>query len=329
MKIPPLLHFKMGLCFGFLALAPLNTVAQVQFTRDFAALEGLVKPVEQPFRQEVCLNGSWQFQPMPIPTGYQRNLGNPPELPPPGDKWETTPIRIPSPWNANVYNTGRGTGAGSQHPYWPDSVWFPSYPAAWDGVQMGWLRRTFQVPANWEGKRVLLHFQAVAGGCQVLVNGKPAGEHFENFMPFELDVTALVNHAGDNELLVGVRHSNLYRKSNSLNRENVTFSPGSYLDPIVGIWQDVYLLGVAMVHVTDAFVQPWVDRGELLVEITLRNDTPQAQKVTLGGEVNPWINDAGTDILSAPEPKWHLGNQFCRSPPKLCRFPRARMSRWC
>jgi beta-galactosidase len=156
-----------------MAIIGFRTWGSVPFARDFAALEGLVKPVEQPYRQEMCLNGRWQFQPVPVPAGYRRNQGIPPELPPPGDAWESTLIRIPSPWNANTYNTGRKVGSGTEHPYWPDSVWFPSYPASWDGVEMGWLRRTFQVPRGWDGKRVLLHFQAVAGGCRVLVNGRP------------------------------------------------------------------------------------------------------------------------------------------------------------
>jgi hypothetical protein len=38
-----------------------TVVGQVAFTRDFAPTEGWVKPVEQPFRQDLCLNGSWQF----------------------------------------------------------------------------------------------------------------------------------------------------------------------------------------------------------------------------------------------------------------------------
>jgi len=113
----------------------------VRFTNDFAALEGFVKPVEQPWRRELCLNGSWQFQPALVPADWDRDQGTPPEMPPPTGSWDSTPIKIPSPWNANVYGLGRNVGVGSPNPYWPDSVWFPSYPASWDGVEMGWLRR--------------------------------------------------------------------------------------------------------------------------------------------------------------------------------------------
>ena len=40
------------------------------FPRSFSPQEGLIKPVEKPYRDEICLNGSWQFQPMPLPAGY-------------------------------------------------------------------------------------------------------------------------------------------------------------------------------------------------------------------------------------------------------------------
>jgi beta-galactosidase len=280
------------------------------FTNDFAPMEGYLKPVEQPARQEICLNGSWQFQPVEIPAGWVPNQGVPPELPLPGPAWEATPIRIPSPWNVNTYGCGRQVGAGTSHPYWPDSICFPSYPPAWDGVPMGWLRRTFRVPTAWHDKRVLLHFEAVAGDCQVLLNGRPAGEHFDNFLPFDLDITALVDQGKDNELLVGIRHAHLFDETNSAYaHESATYADGSYLDGIVGIWQDVYLLGLPAVRIADAFVQPWVDRDELLVQATVQNDSSKAEEIRLAGAVSPWVNDAGSDVLGAPEPKWHLAGK--------------------
>ncbi len=295
--------------------------ASVEFTRDFAALPGYVQPIERPQRQELCLNGMWQFQPVAVPPGYVRDRGNPPELSPPTNRWEKIPIRIPSPWNVNTYGAGRDVGAGTRHPFWPDSVCFPSYPVSWDRAEMGWLRRTFRVPRDWEEKRLILRFEAVAGGCDVLVNGRPAGTHFENFLPFELDITDLVRRQDDNELLVGVRHPRLYDKTDArYPHERATYADGSNLDSIVGIWQDVYLLAVPVVRVGDVFVQPWVDRDELRVETTIRNDSDESREVEISGEVRRWINDAGTNLLSAPEPKWHLEDSVLNLPGKTVRL---------
>src|SRR5262249_30700012 len=121
-----------------------------KFDRDYAPSEGLVKPQERPYRDELCLNGSWQFQPVPVPAGYQPGNGTPPDLAPPSaDKWDATPLKVPSPWNINTLYMDPNRDGG-------DFVAFPSYPESWNGAQMGWLRRSVSVPKEWEGKRVFV-----------------------------------------------------------------------------------------------------------------------------------------------------------------------------
>jgi beta-galactosidase len=293
-----------------------NSALPARFERDFAPAEGFVRPQERPFRDEVCLNGLWQFQPVPVPPEYRRNQGVPPELATPAPAaWEATPLKIPSPWNVNTWGCGRNAGAGTPHPYRPDSVYYPSYPPAWDGVEMGWLRRTFRAPKEWKNRRVVLHFEAVAGQCQVLVNGRKAGEHFDKFLPFELDITAFVNRGEENELLVGVRHSRLYNKTSArFPKFLAPYPPGSNLEPLVGIWQDVYLLGLPDVRVDDVFVRPLLDQDSLELDVTLRNDTDQVQTVSVGGRVSPWVNLAGKGVAEAPEPKWKLGEAVLTVP---------------
>lgn len=285
-----------------------SAFAGVVFPRAFAPEEGWTKPVEQPFRQELCLNGRWQFQPMPTPRDWKRDTGTPPELPEPlADKWEPTLIKIPSPWNVNTWGAGRNVGAGTPHPYWPSSVYYPSYPPHWDGVEMGWLRRTFRVPAGWGDRRIVLHFEAVGGDAQVFVNGRKAGGHCDRFLPFELDVTALVKRDADNELLVGVRSMRLFdQRSAKYKLMRTPYPPGSNTDNLTGIWQDVFLLGLPPVRVAEVFVKPWVDRDTLEAEIKLLNDSSREQSVEVSGSVQPWVNLAGTNVLDAPEPKWRL-----------------------
>jgi beta-galactosidase len=282
---------------------------RVEFQRAFAPSEGMVADVEKPLREEICLNGSWQFQPMPVPAGFQRGSGTPPDLAQPAaDKWEATPIKIPSPWNVNDWGTGPDSGVGTGRPYAADSVYYPSYPASWMKAEMGWMKRSFQVPADWSGKRIILHFEAVAGDAQVFVNGQLAGEHFDSFLPFDLDVTSLVKPGAANELLVGVRKSSLYniQSPGYPPGQQRTYPNGSNMDNLVGIWNDVFLWALPAVRVDDVFIQPQVDQGTLRADVTLRNDTNQPQTVRVGATVAPWVNLAGTDTLSAPEPKWKL-----------------------
>ena len=209
-----------------------SAFARVEFTRDFAPEEGWVKPPEQPYREDLCLNGRWQFQPVPLPKDWKRGIGIAPELRlPAADQWETTPIKIPSPWNVNTWGAGRHVGEGTAHPYWPSSVYYPSYPPRWDGVEMGWLRRTFRIPETWGDHRIGLHFEAVGGQTQVLVNGRKAGEHFGRYLPFEFDITDLVKREGDNELLVGVCSLRLFdQRSTKYKHMRTPYPPGSNTD---------------------------------------------------------------------------------------------------
>ena len=180
---------------------------------------------------------------------------------------------------------------------------------------MGWLRKNFRIPVEWEQKRVLLHFEAVAGDCIVLVNGQEVGSNFDSHLPFDLDISSYINRDAENELLVGVRHIKLFDKSHPLYKKmGATYPTGSNTDDLIGIWQDVYLLGVPEVRITDVFVQPWVDKNELILEIAMTNLTPKNKKITLGGVVKEWVNHAGKDVLTAPEISWSLGETVLTIP---------------
>lgn len=294
----------------FLSLGLTSLKAQtVVFPRDFSPAEGLVVPQEKPYRDEVCLNGLWELQCIPVPSSWKSGSGIAPELPAPqSDKWEKVKIKIPSAINVNNWGGGSNVGSGTQRPYAPGSVYFPSYPEHWIHARMGWLRKSFRIPEGWDQKRVLLHFEAVAGDCVVWVNGKEVGRNFDSHLPFDADISDAVNRDAENELLVGVRHTKLFDKSHPVyTKMGATYPTGSNTDNLLGIWQDVYLLGVPEVRITDVFVQPWVDKNELLLEVTMTNLSSKNKKLTLNGCVKEWNNCAGKDVLTAPEINWNLG----------------------
>ena len=123
-----------------------------------------------------------------------------------------------------------------------------------------------------------------------------------------MDISDYINRDAENELLVGVRHTKLFDKSHPVYKKmGATYPTGSNTDDLIGIWQDVYLLGVPEVRITDVFVQPWVDKNELVLEVAMTNLTSKNKKITLGGVVKEWINHAGKDVLTAPEISWSLG----------------------
>jgi len=302
-----------------------NVNAQSVFARDFSPNAGLVTPQEQPYREEICLNGLWEVQCIPLPDFWKAGTGIAPKLVPPlPNGWEKTCIKIPSPINVNNWGQGYSTGEGTEHPYTSSSVYFPSYPEHWNHVRMAWLRRNFLVPASWNGKkeRLILHFEAVAGECTVFLNGKEVGHNFDSHLPFEVDVTDAVRLGAGNELLVGVRHRRLFDKYHPLYKKmEATYPTGSNTDDLLGIWQDVYLLKVPQICVTDVFVQPWVDCGKLQLEVAVTNHSADEQSVTVSGQIKPWLNHAGTDVLSAPEIAWSLGETLLSVPESLQKLP--------
>ncbi len=280
-------------------LASSQSATRLVFPRAFAPSQGLTAPLEQPLRAELCLNGSWQFQPIAVPPTYQRDQGTPPPLSAPVESgWNKTPIKIPSPWNVNAFTRGDGDGG--------DFRTYPTYPAAWEKVEMGWLRRSVRIPAPWKGQRLLLHFEAVAGEAVVMFNGHEVARNFDLFLPFECDVTQWAKPGADNELLVGVRKASLFNDRRTTGSR--PYPSGSFWgQAVAGIWQDVFLLARPPLRAEDTYVQPQVAQNTLSAQVTLRNDSEQAQTVQVGGQVQPWINDAKSGVLDAPEPRWHLG----------------------
>ncbi|HEX4084482.1 MAG TPA: glycoside hydrolase family 2 TIM barrel-domain containing protein [Chthoniobacteraceae bacterium] len=285
-----------------------------EFSAPFAPSEDYVKPAEKPYRQDLCLNGLWQFQPVALPGQFREGHDAPPALPVPNETaWDGTPIRIPSPWNVNAFADKDGQGG--------DFRTYPSYPASWEKVKMGWLRKTFTVPANWQGKRIQLHFAAVAGDAQILLNGKAVGEHFGIFLPFDVDVTGAVKLGGRNELLVGVRKPSLFDKQGDVGRR--PYQAGSFWgQSIAGIWQDVDLVALPQVRVADVYIQPQLDAGRLVETATMANDSDAPATVTVQAGAHAWISKSGGNILAAPLPSSDLESATAlQLPPQSVTIP--------
>jgi beta-galactosidase/beta-glucuronidase len=102
-----------------------------------------------------------------------------------------------------------------------------------------WYRRTFTVPKDWSGQRILLHFGAVDWEATVWVNGKKLGAHRGGYDGFEFDISDALKKEGEQELIVGVYDptdkSTQPRGKQVLNPESIWYTPTT------GIWQTVWL----------------------------------------------------------------------------------------
>lgn len=130
-----------------------------------------------------------------------------------------------------------------------------------------WYRRSFTVPAEMCGKRVLLRFGAVDYECSVYVNGQMAGTHKGGYAPFALDITPLLID-GENDLCVRVEdepdctqpRGKQYWKKGLM---------GCWYTPISGIWQTVYLEAVGEYGLKRIHITPDIDKYMFTAEIAL------------------------------------------------------------
>ncbi len=98
-------------------------------------------------------------------------------------------------------------------------------------------RRSFVIPDDWRGRRVLLHFGAVMRSCEVLVNGHTAALHLNGYLSFSADITDFLRQ-DVNELQI--------RCSNDLDPrwpwgKQTKKRGGMWYTPCSGVWQTVWL----------------------------------------------------------------------------------------
>jgi beta-galactosidase/beta-glucuronidase len=136
-----------------------------------------------------------------------------------------------------------------------------------------WYRRTFDIPRDWIGRRIMLNFGAVDFEAKVFVNGRIVGTHRGGYDGFGFDITDSLNLAGENELVVSVWDPT---DSGTQPRGKQVRRPHSiWYTSTSGIWQTIWLEPVSAAHITGLVIAPDVDRSE--VKITARTTAPLTQ----------------------------------------------------
>ncbi len=128
-----------------------------------------------------------------------------------------------------------------------------------------WYRRTFEVPKQWDGRRVLLHFGAVDWEATVWVNGKELGTHRGGYDGFSHDITDALKPGVANEVIVRVfdpTDAGTQPRGKQVNKPG-----GIFYTPTTGIWQTVWLEPVAPVHISHIKIIPDVDAGKVRVAV--------------------------------------------------------------
>ncbi len=198
---------------------------------------------DSPFARS--LNGDWRFHWVPRPEGRPVDFFRP-EFD--VSAWQTIPV--PSCWQMHGYGTPEYTNFTYPFKNDPPRV-MGEPPHDWTAYRernpVGSYRRDFEVPAEWQGRRVFITFDGVDSCLLLWVNGQRVGYSTNSRAPAEFDLTRYLR-PGKNVLAAEV-----YR-----------FCAGSYLEDqdmwrMSGIFRNVTLWSTPTVHVRDFSVQPDLD----------------------------------------------------------------------
>jgi len=260
------------------------------------------------------LNGKWRFN-------WTRNV----DLRPKGfqnkdydtSSWKL--INVPGNWEMQGY----GTPVYTNTTYEFDSDWAefrknaPLVPSATNEV--GSYLRTFTVPSDWAGRRVVLCVEGAISFYYAWVNGHYLGCNMDSKTAAEWDITPYLNIDGDNTVALEV-----YR-----------WSAGAYFEcqdywRISGIERDVYLYSTPPTYVSDLTVRSPLDStytdGELTIEASVaglfRSGSGRKLHEKAAKKAKPWtlaykLLSPDGDVVKSGEMRASDDNSFKCTVPRV------------
>ena len=183
-------------------------------------------PRPQFVRQDwLCLNGTWQFEIDWADSGIKRGLL---------ERELEQEILVPFPPESNASGIG-----------------------CLDNMNAVWYRREVEIPAEWTGRKVLLHFQAVSTDATVWVNGTEAYRHRGCWVGFAVDLAGLAEPGETVTIVVRARHDT--RKPGPYGKQHNS-TPVSLKNfdgcRSTGIWQSVWMEPVNELHLKRPRITP-------------------------------------------------------------------------
>ncbi len=199
------------------------------------------------------LNGEWDFL-----------LKDRPEAVDPDDisgcPAESRKIPVPSNWTMEDRND----------PPWYTNVQMPFEhrpPEVPEENPTGIYHRSFTLPAEWEKRRTVIHFDGVESAFFLYINGKEAGFSKGSRSPAAFDITEYLV-SGENRLCAVV----------------IRWSDGSFMEDqdhwwMAGIYRDVYLYSTDRKRIADLFVRSEpLENGKGLLELSVACDAPEPEE---------------------------------------------------
>lgn len=134
-----------------------------------------------------------------------------------------------------------------------------------DFINTIWYQRKIDIPAAWNGKKILLNFGAVDYEAHIFIDGKLVRRHFGTGSSFSCDITKFVK-AGQQHNLVVLVNDNLRDHKQPGGKQSIGFySAGCNYTRVTGIWQTVWMEAVAEEGLKFVFATPDIDQKQLVI----------------------------------------------------------------
>lgn len=241
------------------------------------------------------LNGTWKFnfveKSEDRPTDFMKSDFD-------CSQWND--IAVPSNWELQGF--GQPIYSNIIYPFTPDILTMDIKSKGWRGPQppkppkiyrdnpVGSYSKDFEVPSDWDGQSIILHFGGVSSAFYVWVNGQEVGYSQGSRLAAEFDITEYLNE-GKNKLSVQV----------------FRWSDGSYLEDqdmwrLSGIHRDVLLMAQPKIALNDFFVRTKFDsklqdaRLEVRPKVWVKDESLDLNKYMLKGKLYDASNNEVVEL---------------------------------
>ncbi|GIN71444.1 beta-glucuronidase [Bacillus sp. J14TS2] len=155
-----------------------------------------------------------------------------------------------------------------------------------------WYKRKMDIPKEWKGKKLLLHFGAVDYYTKVFINGMFVGEHIGGNTPFSFDITHYVTWGETEEISIRVEDPST-DETIPRGKQYWKEKPAAiWYTRTTGIWQTVWLEPVADSYIKQVKMTPLLDSGEVAVEFDLSKGSVGKQlKVSIAYQEQEIVSD--------------------------------------
>lgn len=193
-----------------------------------------------------------------------------------------------------------------------------------DHIGYVWYERKFIIPAVWKGKRVFLRVGSASHHATVWVNGVEAATHKGGFLPFEADISDLIEYGTENRVTVAVNNILDWTTlpPGEILEYNDTLHPQGYrvqdyfhdFFNYSGIHRPVRLYTTPVNHIKDITVNPGIDGRDGTLDYTVmpENDTGKVRVRLIdedGAEVS--LSEGKQGRLTVRDARlWEPGNAY-------------------